>query len=243
MSDEIGRALDSLVPRFESERGDWARVLREAHGTSRRRRRPTRRIVLLVAIIAAILVPLVAVAASHEWWFFRFDGSAPPPATPVVVVKEGVWDGKAWQLVAYRSTTDGICFGITPTNSRAGEGAGLNCDQIDGVPRTAESKPYARHGITYLEVSSSELPSHVAGPVVDQAIEVAIHFDDGTVVRTPTFAAPESLGSAIRFYLVRLNAVQPPSIEKLVGLDAAGHIVACLTTPMPESGVQLSACE
>ena len=242
MSDDIALALDALVPVFENERGDWERVIRDARRSDPRRRLPARPIVVLAALLAAILIPLVAVAASQEWWFFRFDG-APSPATPVAVVQEGVWDGKPWQLLAYRSTTDGICFGITPTNSHPGEGAGMNCDQIDGVPRTADSKPYARHGITFLEVSASELPTYVAGPVVYRAAEVAIHFDDGTVVRTPTFAAPESLGSAIRFYVVRLPSNDPqPLIDKLVAFDADGHIVACLTTAMLEGGVPLSAC-
>jgi len=34
----------------------------------------------------------------------------------------------------------------------------------------------------------------------------------------------------------------PGFLEKLVGLDGEGQIVACLTFPMPEEGVPLSAC-
>ena len=244
MTDDIALALDTLVPAFENERGDWERVIRDARRSDPRRRLPARPIVVLAALVAAILIPLVAVAAAQEWWFFRFDG-APPAATPVAVVQEGIWDGKPWQLVAYRSTTDGICFGITPTSGhQSWAGDGLACTQVEGVPTTPESTRALPLGITYLEASGAGLPPYVAGPVVDRAAEVAVYFHGGTVVRTHTFAAPESLGSAIRFYVVRLRADQPPpSIEKLVGLDATGQIVACLTTPMPETGVPPSACE
>ena len=110
MSDEIAGILDELTPRFDGERGNWERVLRDAARRRRLRRVVTpRRLALLAAVLAAILIPLVAVAASQNWWFLH--GGGPEAISPVVVVKEGVWDGHPWQLVAFRSATDGLCFG------------------------------------------------------------------------------------------------------------------------------------
>ena len=172
----------------------------------------------------AILIPIVAVAGSQEWWFFRFDG-APPAATPVAVVREGVWDGKPWQLVAYRSTTDGICFGITPQDEGSHDVAGaLACAPLEGVPSTGETKDTKPLGIMFVEVTG-ELP-YIAGPVVERATEVVARFAGGLIVRTPTFAAPDSLGSAIRFYASRLPNGEE-SLERLVGLDADSNVVAC----------------
>lgn len=265
MSDYLGAVLDELVPRFEEERGDWERVLAEARlgagaaGVRRARtetpnrhvsrQRSLRRLMIIAAVAAAISIPLVAVAASQNWWFFRF-GDVPTPVTDVTVVKTGTWDGIGWQLTAYRSATDGICFGMTPTATArsSGEGAGLACDLIEGVPRTPQSKPYTPHGITFLSGSSEGLPPYIVGPVIDSAADVVVHLDDGTVLRTPTFDAPRELGSAIRFYAMQLpkpsSQTDPPRspIEKLVGLTADGRIVACLVDPMPEEGVPLSAC-
>jgi hypothetical protein len=91
-----------------------------------------------------------------------------------------------------------------------------------------------RRGITYLSGSSSELPTYIVGPVVAAASEVVISFANGDVVRTPAFDAPASLG-AVRFYATRVpESVVLPSrhgplmLQKLVGLDNDGQVVACL---------------
>lgn len=264
MTDYLNATLDELVPEFADEQGDWPAVVRdvrvqqagerESHrsaalGSSWVRRRARRhRIVVLAIVVAAIAVPLAALAASEKWWFFRF-GGAPTPITEVEVVKTGTWSGHDWQLLAYLSSTDGICFGITPSGSADdGEGAGMGCAAIEGVPRTAESKPYTPHAITFMSGSSERFPTYAVGPVIDTATEVAVHLADGTVVRTSTFDAPDKLG-AIRFYATLLpdpprTTEQPPrtQIRKLVGFDRNGEIVACLTDPMPEEGVTLEAC-
>lgn len=275
MSDYLTSVLDELVPRFAGEKGDWGRVLADASigeaatmgypwpvgatATSRVRRerhrrwpirRLTRRRLVVIAVaLVAIAVPLIA-AASQSWWFFRFAGTAPEPISDVTVVRSGTWDGKPWQLVAYLSATDGVCFGLSPTATvgSTGEGAALSCDQIEGVPRTKESKPYAPHAITFLAGSSLGFPAYVVGPVVDSADEVSIHFGSGATIRTPTFDAPDELGS-IRFYATQVPELEqspgerPESgVQKLVGLTKEGQIVACLVVPMPEAGVALSAC-
>ena len=264
MTDYLDAAVDELVPGFADEQGDWEAVVRDAAarraaeaGEARRpgvasgdtrRRAGRRRLVLAAILVAAIAVPLAAVGASENWWFFRF-GGAPTPVTDVTVVKAGTWSGHDWQLLAYVSYTDGICFGITPAGSEAdGQAAGMSCAGIEGVPRTAKSKPHARHGITYMSSSSERFPTYIVGPVIDTATEVAIHLADGTVVRTPTFGAPDELG-AIRFYATEMpdgpqaTEFRPRTqVRKLVGLDPDGEVVACLTTPTSEEVVALDAC-
>jgi len=274
MSDYLTSVLDELVPRFADERGDWGRVLadagageamarspwpldtttteaafRERPGRRPRGRWRTRRRLVVIAIaVVAVASPLIA-AASENWGFLWFAGIAPAPITDVSVVKTGEWDGKSWQLVAYLSATDGVCFALNPTstNGATSEGGALSCDQIEGVPRTESSKPYTPHAITVLAGSSLGVPAFVAGPVIDSADEVAVYLASGEVIRTPTFDAPSQLGS-IRFYATQVPepvpGVRPEvyGIQKVVGLGGDGDVVACLVVPMPEAGVGLSAC-
>ena len=243
MSDEIALALGSLVPTFEHEHGDWERVLRDARGSSRPHHFPARRLAVVAALVAAILIPLVAVAASQEWWFFRVAHTAPPAATPVVVVTEGVWDNLAWELVAYRSTTNGLCFGITlPAHRRNGIGGGLACTQVVAAPTGPGSKRSLPLGITYFAASGAALGPYVAGPVVDRASRVNIYLGSGQIVHTGTVSAPDALGMAVRFYIVRLPGRRLPSIDKLEGLDDRGAVVACLKPSPIVSSVPLSTC-
>lgn len=266
----VSSVLDELVPRFEDEQGDWPRVLVDAgvapghtrpvgNSTSVAGRVPdrrwpvarlTRRRLVVVAVAAlAIAIPLVA-AASQDWWFFKVAGSAPDPTTDVAVLKSGVWDRKPWQLAAYLSATDGICFSLAPTatTGQAGDGAALNCDAIEGVPRTDESKPYVPHAITFLTGSSVGFPAYIVGPVIDKADEVAIHLDDGSTIATPTFDVPKELGS-IRFYATQLPELERSpgeprrtGIQRLVGLTSEGEVVACLVPSMTDTVVPISAC-
>jgi hypothetical protein len=261
MSDYLRAVLDELVPTFADERSDWEGILRDAglgeHASvaigvpehERTRWTPPHRLLVIAVLVAVIAIPLVAVAAAHEWWFFRF-GQDFPPVTSVKVVKTGVWDGTEWEFLAYLSSTDGVCYGISPiaTARTTGQGGALACDQIEGVPRTETSKAYTPHTITYMAGFSDEVPTHIVGAVVKSADEVAVYLSHGRVVRTVTFTAPGGLG-AIRFFATRLpgfpiRSDQPPRIpiRKLVGLDGAGNIVACLVVPMPPEGVPLSAC-
>lgn len=247
MNGKIEEVLGELVPRFDDERGSWERVLLDAVACRSPRRVVTRRrLVALVAALAAVLIPLAAIAASQGWWFLH-DG-APEAVSPVVIVKEGVWDGHPWQLVAYRSTTDGFCFGLTPKTDVLGQGGSLACASLQGVPTTPETKPSAPLGITYLQSSglsgAMQFPLFVSGPVVERAAEVVLTFADGSVVRTPTFPAPSRLGAALRFYAVQLpDLASQPRLVKAAGVDAGGRVVACLVSSPPDDGVPLTACE
>jgi hypothetical protein len=254
MSDYVSAVLDELVPRFEDGQGDWERVVADAGAAAptarvqvaRRARWLTRRRLALVAVaLAAIALPLVAVAASQEWWFFR-TGAAPEPVTGVSVITTGTWNGREWQLLAYRSSTDGICFGVAPPEAArtAGAGAAMACAPVEGMPATPNSKPGPRVSVTFLTSSLGEETVYAVGPVVDAAAEVEVHLAGGEVVRAATFDAPEELG-AIRFYAMQLpiSRARGATIEKLAGRDRDGRVVACLVVPLQEERTPLSACE
>ena len=248
MTDYVHEVLDDLVPRFDDEPVDWQRVLVDADEPERlpARRRSWRRLVVVAVAVVVLATPLLA-AASREWWFFRFPDPWFQPITDVSVVKTGTWDGKPWELTAYLSER-GLCFALTPSGSgRTGGGGALSCAWIQGLPSASRPpEDGARLTITVLSGSSIGFPPYAVGPVVDAADEVEIHFADGTVVRTPTFDAPDELG-AIRFYATELEEApftgRPPTstIGKLVGLTSDGEIVACLVSESPAA--DLSACE
>jgi len=241
--------LDRLAP-AHGWAADWSDVLERAGA-----RRPARlitkhRLVLALVVLAAVLVPLAAVGAANDWWFLRF-GAGPPPMKAPVVVKDGDWSGHLWQLVAYPSTTDGLCFSITPKDSTVeGTGGGMSCGPFAGVSRTPETKASPDMTITFLSGGASpQLPAYIAGPVIDEAATVQIRFGNGEVVRIPTFAGPESLGN-VRFYATQLPAgVQDTPrtfstfLKSVAGLDANGEVVACLAPHSARDGLSpLSDC-
>ena len=237
----LSDALERLAPP-QHFADDWDDVLGRvgepaSQSADRPRAQRRQRWLVAAAVAAAIVVPVAAatVAARSDWWFFA--SHVPAAATPPVVVKSGTWDGKRWELVAYRTASDGICFSMTPSASAtsAGVGAAMNCGGF--APATPSGSPEGGpHGITYLSGSSPELPTYVVGPVIDTADEVVIYFANGDVLRTPAFDAPASLG-AVRFYAARVpeSVVRPPighgetSLQKLLGLNKDGQVVACLT--------------
>jgi hypothetical protein len=247
--------LDRLAPALPWE-PDWADVLGRAGRPDRSRwLRPQgkRRLVLALAALAVVLIPIVAVGAANDWWFLRF-GNAPTPAGTPVVVKHGTWYGRAWELVAYASTTGDICFGVMPPGSEAGGEVGaLGCAPFVGIPHPSGRKAAAEMTVTYLSGGGGDgLHGYIAGPVIDAASQVEIHLAGGQVLRLPTFAAPPSVGH-VRFYAAPLPAgvslprVGPGSLQPLVtsvaGLDSDGNVVACLAPATAIDGVSpLSAC-
>ncbi len=242
--------LDTLAPPVEWE-PHWADVVARSGVRAPRRRLITkRRVVLALAVGLVTAVPFVAYGAASDWWFLR-TGSAPTPVNGPVIVKEGEWSGRAWQLVAYRSTTDGLCFAVTPKGDDVhGGGAAMSCAPIAGVPRTNQTKPSPDMTITYMAATpTAKLPSYVVGPVVQTAREVEIHFRTGEVIKTPTFAAPATLGD-VRFYATEIprstlsSAPDLLAVGKVIGLAATGdRVVACLVPSTAVDGVSsLSDC-
>jgi hypothetical protein len=215
-----------------------------------------RRLMLALALFAAALVSLAALGAASDWWFFQNHGST--PASAPNVVKEGEWSGHPWQLIAYPSSADGLCFSVTPAGSNAGgSGGAISCASFVGVPRTAETKGSSEMVITFLGgAASDELPAYIAGPVIDKASTVEIEFGTGEVLRLPTFSGPASLGR-VRFYATQVPATIPiplprvgtthkerSFINTLAGLDSDENVVACLAPRTAVNGVSpLSDCQ
>ena len=207
-----------------------------------------RRVLMTFAALAAVLVPLAALAAANDWWFLRF-GGAPVPASAPQVVKEGEWDGHAWQLIAYPSRTDGLlCVSMTPKDSvEKGEGAALSCSQFVGVARTPESKASPDMTITLMAGAGSEkLPAYIAGAVIESASAVEIRLADGDLLRVPTYAGPEPL-QHVRFYAAQLPAhiqMTPENFTRVfpswvAGLDSNGNVIACLAPRTAKDGISI----
>jgi hypothetical protein len=235
--------LDRLAP-AHGWVADWSDVLERSGARESARLVTKRRLVLALVVFAAVLLPLVAVGAANDWWFLRFGGT-PVPASAPVIVKEGEWGGHPWQLVAYRSTSDGLCVSITPQGAGVDGNAGaMGCAPFAGVSRTPETKASPDMTITFLSGGASpHLPAYIAGPVIEQATTVEIRFGNGDVVRVPTFTGPESLGH-VRFYATQLPAgVQDTPrtfltfLKSVAGLDANGEVVACLAPHTAKAGI------
>jgi hypothetical protein len=233
--------LDRLAPR-EQFAHDWGDVLDRARvheagavGPAWRRHRR----LLLAAVVAAVVVPVaaatVAVTNWNGWWSPH---DQLRPLTEPVVVQTGSWDGKRWQLVAYReagNNIDGYCYSVMPDGSppTARPAGGSMCGGFIARPPDAPAGPA---GITYGSAESPGLPYWAAGPVVDTAVVVALHFRDGDVLRLPTYAVPESFGH-VRFYATPIPEVPQSSGQspvKVVGIDKDEVVVACAALD-PES--------
>jgi hypothetical protein len=217
-----------------------------------------RRLMLALALFAAALVSLAAIGSASGWWFFQNHGST--PASAPNAVKAGEWSGHPWQLIAYPSSTHGLCVSVTPAGSNADDSGGATtCNPFAGVPRTAKTKESSEMTITFLGgAASDELPAYIAGPVIDKASTVEIRFGTGEILRLPTFSGPASLRHA-RFYATQLpasipmpqrgqriqNQLQPwPPINTLAGLDSDGNVAACLAPRTAVDGVSpLSDCQ
>ena len=229
--------LDRLAPR-EQFAHDWVDVLERAGIQEVGAARPAwrrRKWLLLAAVFAAVIVPVAAAAVAvtnwNGWWSTL---AQLRPVTEPVVVQTGSWEGKRWQLVAYReagnnSNFDGYCYsviayGSPPTAEPSGGGG---CGGFITRPGDAPAGPA---GITFAQAESPGLPYWAAGPVVDSAAVVALQFRDGDVLRLPTYAAPESFGH-VRFYATPIPEVPPSSGKwpvKITGLDKNDAVVACM---------------
>jgi hypothetical protein len=231
------KALDKLAPRGGWS-ADWPDVL--ARAGVRPRVATRRRVVLAFAVAAAVLVPLAALAGGGDWWFLKW-GAAPAPTAAPRVVATGEWDGHGWQLVAYPSATDGLCFSITPAGTTEnGSGAALACAPFVGVG-TKGGEPELP--ITFLAGgATTELPAYVAGPVVAGATTVEIRFANGRILKAATFDGDHPI-DGVRFYALPLPGSVPapkpgtPAIDWLAGIDAHGTVVACLAPARARDGI------
>jgi hypothetical protein len=248
----VDSALEQLA-----NRTDWLPDWDDVRRRSGLRHRPEmvkkRRAITfaIVATVIVVLVPLTAFATSSDWWFLRA-GAAPTPAQAPSVVLSGSWEGKPWELATYPAQTGSLCWSITPKGHEdGGYGAAQACGRFSGV------SPHGVSGamrISFVASGESDvLPAHVAGPVVAAATEVEIHFDDGRTITTPTVAAPPPLAD-VRFFATDVPSAEFPStrdagppVQRLVwlaGIDASGHVVACLEPRNAVDGLSpLAACQ
>jgi hypothetical protein len=246
-------ALDRLAPALHWQ-ADWSDVLRRAgerpEGSAVPRRLRKRRVAVAFIVLAAVLIPLAALAATNDWWFLS-STNAPRPVSAPVVVKEGEWSGHPWQLIAYLSGTDGLCFSVTAKRAaQSGAVGAMNCASFVGISRTKDTKASPDMTITYLSGSAPGfLPTYIVGPVIDKAVEVEIRFANGQNMHIPTFGAPAAL-KHIRFYATQIpDSAAPklreesPAFDWIAGLDMDGKVVACLAPTTAKNGISpLSEC-
>ena len=230
----LKETLESLAPPQE-DIPTWEGVLYRAgiETSALDRRQLRKRYLIAITALIAMLVPLAAIGSQSNWWFLS-DGS-PQPVSDIMAVTSGTWDGYKWQLVAFRSDRMGLCYAMQSTKHGLPgpkDGGGEACGEFDGVPLRPSSKPSRSVTIAALSGSLGPLTKdspYVVGPVVDQAARVDVYLQGGRVIHAPTLDAPDELNLPVRFFVAQLPPAET-SFSKLVAIDGAGNVVACLPT-------------
>jgi hypothetical protein len=198
-------------------------------------------------VVLAAAVPLTSLAFANDWWFLG-SASVPAPSGDIIVVRSGEWGGVPWTLTAYRSQTQGLCVAFTPNapdarppTSSAGHTAAMTCDTdlsgLVGAPK-APVHTIGLIGSSAARDSTSAFPGFVAGPTAAEVAKVKIVLGDGDQVLTDTFAAPDSLGAPVRFYVAPVP--EGNVVTALVAVDGAGNSLETMTVPQapPTQGAQ-----
>jgi hypothetical protein len=217
---QITMVLDRLVP-IPAQGGDWGRVLADAgatkpRNTALRSRRLALALVALAALAAAFaFVP--ALAGQGYFWFLDHPG-APKPTTPVVTVTS-ITDrsGVKWELTAYKSEDQGLCFQLTPELTGEGRGGGGAC----GSPLPIG---------TMMITSDAFNRMFILGPVTSDAQRVEIRGSAGQV-EAKVAAAPEALRSDVKFYVAQLPATMADAPMTVKALDDQGDLIASFAVP------------
>jgi hypothetical protein len=202
---------------------------------------------VLVAGGAAVVALLIGMATGYRWWFQSSDES-PRLQSGRRVVQGGTWDGRAWQLVAYRSEGYGLCMSIKAANRRYRERAS-SCSPFVGIEQFGESKTAPQVPITALAgAATGDLPGYIVGAVIEPASVVDIRLTGSQALRMSTIAGPEPLQD-IRFFAAPLPAeLDIRSTDFLDNLSIAGRnpsgaVVACFRPRTASNGVSpLSDC-
>jgi hypothetical protein len=249
-------SLDLFLNELAPDNGwipSWDDVLTRAAGPDRESpasgpRSRRRVLVAALALLAIAVIPLVAVAASNGWWFLKYGSPQSRPANSPLVVKEGSFSGKKWELIAYPAA-DGLCWSLTfSAQSDTGRGSALACATLVGFP---SRQPNPEMSITYLaSAGDNTYPAWVAGPVVSTAQTVKIRLGTRTIATT-TFRAHGAL-RGIRFYAIQTpsrRAGRRPSqrpnspVTWVAGYDRNGKMVACLKPRTARAGMSpFTAC-
>jgi hypothetical protein len=224
----IKSEFERMIPRTRSV-PDWNEILRRASEWERvptnadpvwqapPRRSRNRRLALLMAAVAALTAALAlvpALAGQGYFWFLDFD--APKPTTPVVTVTSFTdSSGTTWQLTAYQSEHNDLCYQLTPdTNTATGAGA---CSEIMPINSLILSNGVAHTAL-------------VAGPVTADAKRVTLVGADGEAEATVA-TAPDALQTEIKFYIAQLPAGMTDAPITIKALDAQDHTIASWAIP------------
>jgi hypothetical protein len=209
---QIRKVLDRLVP-VPVEAGDWGRVVADAGATKPRHTLlGNRRLALALVALAAFAAAFAFVPAlAGQGYFWFLDYGAPKPTTPVVTVTS-ITDrsGTTWELTAYESEKQGLCFELT-NEARSGAAACGTATQV-GVG-----------------VFGADSGTFVLGPVTADARRVEIAGSAGEV-EAMLATAPEALGTDIKFYVAQLPAgFGGPRMVR--ALDEQGQVIASRSIP------------
>ena len=231
----IARVLDQAIPPL-LEPEEWESIMAEARSRPERRRRlvPNSRrklVIILAVVLLCVLVPLSALGVSQGWWF-ESEPDAPStyrPAGPVVTITSGRVGRVPWSLVAFVSTDNKLCYGVTPyppsghppagTSGGLTGASGFSCEDMKGPQSVAE---YGEGGIGSTTI--------VTGTARENVARVDVVEPGGEVFSTDAIRAPEELGTRARFFVVVLPPRSRPDIA-LVARNASGKVVG--TVPRP----------
>jgi hypothetical protein len=153
-----------------------------------------------------------------------FAAAAPAQIDSEATVKSGRWRGIPWQFKAQTGSDDSYCIVLDVRNREQGR----SCGELDS------------RGITYMAAGGRPAPNYVLGLVVAKARSVKITFFDGRTTRLPTITRRHrAFDRSMRFFVAvfRCRTAFPRSF---VARDAAGRIVARMTTPRPRGRPKLS---
>jgi hypothetical protein len=190
------------------------------------------RLLLAAAIVALLGVASTAVAVGvnlvrqeesfYEKWFAG-DPHAPNLQGSFVEVA----GDSDWALIAWRSD-QGICLDLaTPGHSASGCGF-----PVVGAPpdRTQPEVDEPRHMVAYLAGRAEPGdPWDLAGVAAETVARVEIEMADGRTLAAPMYDAPAELGTALRFFVLRIEvdessmvpAGEPPHLAHVVNAFVA----------------------
>lgn len=220
--------------------------------------------VIALAVLTAVLVPLAAIG-SEQGWLWLMDGKLPPgeahPVSDIIKLQSGYWEGEHWRTAAYRAfphlyrpdgpTTESVCLILEFAPFSPGVASCAALPNTHYPPKTSGAdwpmspsielvggNPWAVEHDSQNDVMAGPGTGYLIGMTTSNVKKVEIHFKDGRVMDTSTFASPEALGVRVNFFVRPLSTwVLSLHMTKLLGLDAEGKTVACLAW-RPESWVQ-----
>jgi hypothetical protein len=170
--------------------------------------------------IARRVVSVRALAASVG--IAALVASAAAAAAGEVTVARHVVNGMTFTLSASDSSSGSYCI----TMRKQGELGASGCGSLFAGKA---------HGVSYLAHDGRPAPDYIAGPVVSAATHVSVTLANGSHLSIPTIPPPAGLTRNVRFY-VHFMPCTSIELRQVVGLNAAGGVVAWLRLPAAASG-------